>query len=85
MSVFRVAIVEQIATVAKGAQSLHGHVPGHLLHPSLVGLAGYPFDVDLAALQMDEKQHIISHQPAQREDLDRKRSPFPPARPGGLE
>ena len=73
MRVLRVAIVEQIATVAKGAPSLHGHVPGHLLHPSLVGLAGNPRDVHLAALQVDENQHIIRHQPAQREDLRREK------------
>ena len=64
--------MQEIATVAKGATSLHGHVPGHLLHPLLVRVNGDPGDVDLAALEMNEKQNIVGHQSAQREDLRRE-------------
>ena len=65
----RVAIMQEIATVLKGTASLHGHVPGHLLHPSLVRVNGNPGDVHLAAFEMDEKQHVVGDQSSQREDL----------------
>src|ERR1035437_9958425 len=52
----------QSATVSKGAASLHGHVPSHLLHPLRVRVNGDPGDVHLAALEMDEKQHVVGHQ-----------------------
>src|SRR5664280_1564262 len=48
--------MQEIATVSKGAASLHGHVPSHLPHPLLVRVNGDPGDVHLAALKMDEKQ-----------------------------
>jgi hypothetical protein len=76
VGVLRVAIVEQIATVAKGAPSVHGHVPGHLLHPSIIRLAGNPRDVHLAALKVDEKEHVIRHKTAQREDLHQAAKDF---------
>src|SRR5437667_11636859 len=61
--------MQQIAAVPQYAASLHGHVPGHLLHPWLVGVNRDPGDVHPAALEMDEKQHVVGHQPAQREHL----------------
>src|SRR4030088_2002732 len=61
--------MQEIATVSKGAASLHGHVPSHLPHPLLVRVNGDPGDVHLAALKMDEKQDVVCHQSAQREDL----------------
>src|SRR5664280_1651835 len=64
--------MQEIATVAKGATSLHGHVPGHLLHPLLVRVNGDPGNVHLAALEVNEKQHVVGHQSAQREDLRRE-------------
>src|SRR5450830_244764 len=64
--------MQEIATVLKGAASLHGHVPGHLLHPSLVRVNGDPGNVHLAALEVNEKQHVVGHQSAQREDLRRE-------------
>src|ERR1035437_8650378 len=62
--VLRVAIMQEIATVLKRTASLHGHVPGHLLHPRLVRVDGDPGDVHLAALEVDEKQHVVGHHPA---------------------
>jgi hypothetical protein len=52
--VFRIAIMQKIATMSKGAQSRHGRVPGHLLHPLLVRMIGDPGNVNPAALQMDK-------------------------------
>src|SRR6202171_4906064 len=61
--------MQEIATVSKGAVSLPGHVPSHLLHPLLVRLDVDPGDVYLPTLKMDEKQHVVCHQSAQRKDL----------------
>src|SRR5215472_9501903 len=64
--------MKNIATVSKGAPSLHGRVPGHLLHPLLVRMIGDPGDVNPAALEMDEEEHIVGHQSSPREDLHRE-------------
>ena len=42
---------------------------GNLPHPRLVRVNGDAGDVDPAALQMDEKKHVVGHQPAQRQHL----------------
>src|ERR1700688_1420549 len=42
--VLRVAIMQEIATVSKGAASLHGRAPSHLLHPLLSWVDGDPGD-----------------------------------------
>jgi hypothetical protein len=44
-----------------------------MLHPRLVRMNGNPCDVHLTALEMDEKQHVVGHQSAQREDLYREK------------
>ena len=67
--VFRIAIMQKIATVSKGAASLHGRVPSHLLHPLLVWVIGDPGNVNPAALEMDEEEHVGGHQARPREDL----------------
>src|ERR1700693_1227362 len=64
--------MQEIATVSKGAASLHGHVPSHLLHPLLVRVDSDPGDVHLAALEMDEKQHVVGHKSSEREDVHRE-------------
>ena len=70
--VFRIAIMQKIATVSKGAASLHGGVPGHLLHPLLVWAIGDPGNVNPAALEMDKEEHVVGHQASLREDLHRE-------------
>ena len=37
-------------------------VPGHLLHPALVGMHGDPGEGDSPTIQVDEKQHVVRHQ-----------------------
>jgi hypothetical protein len=59
--------VQEIATVPQDAASLHGHVPGDLLHPQLIRVNGDPGDDHSTALEIDEEQHVVGHQPAQRE------------------
>ena len=63
--VFRIAIMQKIATVSKGAAALHGRVPGDLLHPLLVRMIGDPGNVNPAALEMDEEEHAVGHQISQ--------------------
>src|SRR5207245_7756733 len=81
-NVLRVAIMQEIAAVPKGAASLHGHVPGDLLHPRLVRVNRDTGDVHPAALKMDEKQHVVGHQPAQRQPKDGELSVPGVASPG---
>ena len=64
--------MQEIATVAQGGASLHGGIPGNLPHPRLVRVNGDAGDVDPAAPQMDEKKHVVGHQPAQRQHLRRE-------------
>ena len=64
--------MQKIATVSKGTASLHGRIPGHLLHPLLVRMIGDAGNSNSAALEMDEEQHVEGHQSSQREDLHRE-------------
>ena len=67
LGVLGIAIMQEIAAIPKRAASFHGHVPGDLLHPWLVGVNRDSGDVHPAALEMDEEQHVVGHQPAQRQ------------------
>src|SRR3974377_2457949 len=62
-------IVGPRKTVSPSTASLHGHVPGDLLHPSLIRVNRDPGDVYSAALKVNEKQHVVGHQPTQRQHL----------------
>jgi hypothetical protein len=73
--------MQEIATVSKGAASLHGYGTGHLLHPLLVRVDRDRGDVHLSAPEMDEKQHVVGRQSSQREDLHCEGSRSPPALP----
>src|SRR5436853_271354 len=48
---------------------LHREVPRYLHHPRRVGMRCHPRNMHLPAPQMDEKEDVIHHQPAQRPDL----------------
>jgi hypothetical protein len=61
--VFRITICKRYAA------SLHRRVPGHLGRPLLVRLIGDPGNVNPAALEMDEEEHVGGHQARPREDL----------------
>jgi hypothetical protein len=64
--------MQKIATVSKGAASVHGRVPCHLLHSLLGRMVGDPDKVNPAALEMDEEEHVIDHQTPPREDFNRE-------------
>src|ERR1700716_1835769 len=61
--------MQEVATIPKRAAVLHGHVPRDLLHPRLIRVNGDPGDIYPAALEMDEEQHVVGHQPTQRQHL----------------
>jgi hypothetical protein len=61
--------MQEIATIPQDAASLHYRVAGHLLHPWFVRVNGDPGDIRPGALKMDEKQHVVGHQPAQGQHL----------------
>jgi hypothetical protein len=63
--------MQKIATVAQDALSVYGHIASDLLHPwSRMGRdAG---DVDAAALEVNEEQHIARDQASKRHNLDRE-------------
>src|SRR3974377_1366537 len=62
-------IVEQITTVSQSTASLHARVAGDLLHPSLIRVNSDPGDGYSEALKVNEKQHVVGHQPTQRQHL----------------
>jgi len=62
--------MEEIATATQDAPCIHGHVAADLLHPWLVWMGSDAGDVHTAALEMNEEQHVVGHQPSQRENLD---------------
>jgi hypothetical protein len=61
--VLRIMIMETIATVPKNTASIHRHISGYLLHPLLIRMDSEAGNINLAALQMDKKQHVVGHQP----------------------
>ncbi len=64
--------MQEVATIPQRATIVHGRVPGDLLHPRLIGMNGDPGDIHPAALEMDEEQNVVGHQPAQRQHLGRE-------------
>jgi hypothetical protein len=65
-------IMQEIMTVPQHAASLHRYVAGDLLHPQFARENGDAGDIHPAALKVDEKQHVVGHQPAQRQHLRSK-------------
>jgi len=64
-NVLRVAIIQEIAAVPRGTASLHGHVPGDLLHPRLVRVNRDPGDIHPAVLEVDEfSVFIVRREPS---------------------
>ena len=61
--------MQEIATISQRAAIVHGYISGDLLHPRLIGMNGEPGDIHPAALEMDEEQHVVGHQSAQRQHL----------------
>jgi pimeloyl-ACP methyl ester carboxylesterase len=59
--------VQKITTVQQRTPSLRGDIAGDLLHPGLIRVNRDSSNVHPAAVKMDEKQHVVGHQTAQRD------------------
>src|SRR5580692_381804 len=64
--------MREITTVPQHTASLHRYVAGDLLHPQFARVNGDAGDIHPAALKVDEKRHVVGHQPAQRQHLRSK-------------
>jgi len=60
----------EVPAFLKEAPSIHGDIPGDLLHPSFIGMWRDPGDLNATALKLDKEQHVVSDQSAQRQHLD---------------
>ena len=57
-----VSVMQQILAVFEETPGFQGHVPGDLLHPLFMRMRRHPSQADLATLQMNEEQDIVSDQ-----------------------
>jgi hypothetical protein len=64
--------MQNIAAWMKIDPSLLGGAAGDLLHPLLIRMSGDTGHADAAAFQVDEKQHIVSHQAPPTQHLHRE-------------
>src|SRR6516162_3895781 len=64
--------MQSVRSLVQASPSLPGGVASHLLQPGLIRVPRDPGQTDAAALQMDEEQNVVGHQPAPREDLYRE-------------
>src|SRR6266481_5873867 len=72
-AVLPVPIMDEVLPGREEAPLLHRHVACDLYHPLLVGVWRHPCHMHLPALQMDEKEDVIGHQPTPSPDLGRKK------------
>ncbi len=56
---FRIAVMNEVSTVFEETQFVHGDIPRDLLHPGFIGMCCDPGDLNAAALEMDEEQHVV--------------------------
>ena len=59
---FTISVMEQILAVFQETPCFQGHVPGDLFHPLLIRMSSHPRQADLATVQMNEEQYIVSDQ-----------------------
>ena len=68
----RVPVVQNVPASVQMAPRVQSGVTGYLLHPLSSRVLGHTADSDLAAVQVEEEQHIPSYQPAPGQHLNRK-------------
>ena len=61
-----VSVVDEVLSGREEAPCFHRHVARDLHHPGFMGMRGYACNVDPPTPQVDEKQDVIRHQPAER-------------------
>src|SRR6266851_98860 len=62
-AVLPISVMDEVLPGSQEAPFVHRDVPRHLHHPRLIGMRCHARDMDLTAAQMDEKEHVIGHQP----------------------
>jgi hypothetical protein len=62
--------MQHVPAVFQETPGFQGHVPGDLLHPLFIWMWSHPCQADLAALQMDEEQDIVSDQSLQSDNFN---------------
>src|SRR5271169_4655337 len=58
--------MQQVPAIDQKTSIFHRHIARHLLHPRLIRMTGDSGQAYPPALQMNEKQHVVGNQPAQR-------------------
>ena len=66
---FRVAIMDQVPGRGQKADIRHGHIPGHLGHPLLVGIWRDAGNMDPPRSQVHEEQNVVGDEPRFRPHL----------------
>src|SRR5687767_2017584 len=61
--------MEQILAVFEETPGFQGHVLGDLIHPRFIRMRRHPGQADLATLQMNEEQDIVSARPLESDDF----------------
>ena len=62
--------MEQVLAVFEETPGLQSHVPGDLFHPLFMRMSRHPCQADLATLQMNEEQDIVSDQSLESDDFN---------------
>ena len=62
--------MDEIADILEKPMDGVGEIPGHLLHPGIVGIVDNTGDVDASSLELHDDEHGVAHEPAKGEDLD---------------
>ena len=68
--------MDEIPAIAEKAPFVHRYISGDLLHPGFIRVWCHSRDFNLAAIEMDKEQHIISDQPTQRQYEGQKLSNY---------
>src|ERR1039458_4978169 len=64
--------MQQVPAVDQKTSIFHGHIARHLFHPLLIRTTGDSGQAYPPALQMNEKQHVVRNQPAERKHFHRE-------------
>ena len=67
--VFRIAVVNQVATIPQKAPLVHADVTRHLLHPAFIRVPSDAGNDGLASFDVYEKQNVIGDQAAKPQHL----------------
>jgi hypothetical protein len=58
--------MDEISAIIEKAPFIHGDIPRDLFHPGFIRMLRDSSNLNLAALQTDKEQYVVSDQPMQR-------------------